>query len=187
MIEINKDFFVDLNNQKKANAKYDLKKFYRELSDCERIIIHCTATDSPAWDNPEACINYDLNANHISRSGCPTATYHFYVNKQGQVFQLVSMNLYTWNAAGYNKDSVAVCINHGAVKNNVTEEQYDALIETLAYIFDKLDWSYDEDNIRERIFFHRDLNPMKSCPGRLDKTEVINSVIEKLKTYGDNV
>jgi N-acetylmuramoyl-L-alanine amidase CwlA len=174
-------------NRKYVNKNYNLNNYKRELDSIEKIIVHCTATDSTAWDNPMAVINYDLGPNHISRSGCPTATYHFYINKQGEAYQLVSMNIWTWNCAGENRDSVAVCINHGAVKDNVTPEQYNSLVECICYIFDILDWGYDAESVRERLFFHRDFNSMKSCPGKIDKGKLIESVIQNLAGYGDNV
>ena len=51
---INQDLFTDLANKKYANPKYNLNNFYREITDIDEIIIHCTATDSAAWDNPVA-------------------------------------------------------------------------------------------------------------------------------------
>ena len=95
------------------------------------------------------------------------------------------MNIYTWNCASFNRHSVAICINHRADKNNVTPGQYNSLIDTICYVFDKLDWGYDEYGVRERLFFHRDHNPGKSCPGKLDKQQVLTDVIKRLKTWGD--
>jgi len=180
---INQKYFTSEDYPAYINPKQPLET--RELKDCEIIIVHCTATDSEAWDDPMACINYDRNPNHISRKGCPTATYHFYINKPGEVFQLVSMNIVAWNCARHNKDSVAICINHGAKENNVTEEQYKSLIETICHVFDKLDWGYDIYGVKERIFFHRDFNSGKTCPGFLDKNFLIGDVVERLKTWGD--
>lgn len=177
---------VDSVNRNLVNKKYNLNNYIRDLEDIEKIIVHCTATDSAAWNDPMACIKYDLGPNHISRSGCPTATYHFYINKSGEVYQLVSMNYYTWNCAGENKDSIAICINHGAVVDNVTPEQYGALVDCICHVFDLMDWGYGIESVRERLFFHRDFNSMKSCPGKISKEELINSVAEKLKDYGDN-
>jgi hypothetical protein len=172
-------------DEKYANKYYNLNNYYRELSKCRQIIVHCTATDSTAWDDPLTCIRYDLGANHISSNGCPTATYHFYIAKTGNAYQLVSMNLKTWNCSYQNNDSVAVCINHAGTKNNVTPEQYQSLVNCIAYIFDYLDWDYSEESVRERLHFHRDY-ANKLCPGKLDKTQLQNDVIKKLKTYGDN-
>lgn len=186
MTQINETFYVDDVHLEYANPKYHLAELYRPLARIEKLVVHCTATDSSKWDDPAVLINYDLGPNHISRKGCPTATYHFYVNKPGDIFQLVSMNFTTWHVAGHNRDSVAVCINHGAVKDNVSDIQFNALIEAICYVFDKLDWSYDEESVRDRVFFHREFNPGKTCPGILDKEKVVKAVIEKLKGYGDN-
>lgn len=86
-IEINQSYMVDENNREYANKKYNLNNYKRSISEIKEVIIHCTATDTPRWDNPLACIDYDLGQNHISDNGCPTATYHLYVNKQGKIFQ----------------------------------------------------------------------------------------------------
>jgi hypothetical protein len=107
------------------------------------------------------------------------------VNKKGKAYQLVSMNFQTMNARGHNRDSVAVCINHGAVKDNVTDEQFDALIEVICHIIDFLDFPYDIEELKNIIYFHRQLDSSKTCPGKLDYENVINSVSEKLKTRGD--
>lgn len=187
--KINKEFCVypETKDRKLINPKYDIGNFERGFNAIEKIIIHCTATDSEGWENPMACINYDLAPNHISKKGCPFATYHFYVNKKGDIYQLVSLNLYTWNVAGHNSDSIAICINHGATKDNVYNVQYEALIDSIVYVFDLMDWSYSEDNVRERLTFHRDFNPYKSCPGKLNKEQLQNNVIARLKTHGDFV
>lgn len=194
MRQINQDYLFDGTNGKEFTNKLysntEIESNYRPLSRIEKIIVHCTATDSENWDNPLTCVNFDIRPNGgnpaLPRRGCPFATYHFYVNKKGEIAQLVSMNYQTMNCKNHNRDSVAVCINHGAVKNNVNEEQYEALIETICHIFDFLDWNYSEESVKESLFFHRDFNPGKTCPGKLDKTKVLNDVIEKLKTMGDN-
>lgn len=168
---------VDENNREYANKKYNLKDYKRSVSEINEVIIHCTATDTPRWDNPLACIDYDLGQNHISDNGCPTATYHFYINKQGKIYQLVSMNYKTWNCKGRNNGSVAVCINHGAKKENVSAEQFNALIDSVKYIFQFMEWSLDEDEVRRRVKFHRHYNSGKSCPGFLNYEEVVKQII----------
>jgi len=169
-----------------ANQKYDVQDFTRKHSRIEQIIVHCTATDSKKWDNPEACIDYDLQPNHISRKGCPTATYHFYVEQDGDVSQLVSVYIRTMNCSGQNFNSIAVCINHGGEKDDVIEkEQYDSLVNTICYVFDYMDWSYSADSVNDRLHFHKDYSN-KLCPGvNLDKKKLISDVIERLKMWGD--
>ncbi|MBX7047221.1 MAG: N-acetylmuramoyl-L-alanine amidase [Ignavibacteria bacterium] len=184
---INKDYMFDGNTgfNYVNRQDYNLEDFKRKLSDVEVLIVHCTATDSEAWDNPLACIRYDLSPNHISRKGCPFATYHFYVNKQGVVYQLVSMNYYTWNVAGHNRNSVAICINHGAERDNVSKQQYKSLVDGICYVFDVMDWSYDIHGVMEHLKFHRDYNPNKTCPGKLDYGKLCADVSSRLQEWGD--
>jgi N-acetyl-anhydromuramyl-L-alanine amidase AmpD len=192
-MEINQDYLFDGNEgwnyTSKNYSESGILENRRPLSRIEKIIVHCTATDSEAWNDPIACIKFDTAGNsgnsRLPKKGCPFCTYHFYVNKKGKAYQLVSMNFQTMNARGHNRDSVAVCINHGAVKDNVTDEQFDALIEVICHIIDFLDFPYDIEELKNIIYFHRQLDSSKTCPGKLDYENVINSVSEKLKTRGD--
>lgn len=188
--KINLDYEVNLDNFKTSpysNKEYDINKYERKFEDIEKIIVHCTATDSEKWDNPEACINYDLHPNHISRRGCPTATYHFYIEQDGDISKLVSFYIRTMNCAGHNYDSIAVCINHGGELSDIIEkEQYDSLVTTICYIFDFMDWSYTLDSIKDRLFFHNDFSN-KLCPGKnLNKEKLIKDVLSRLSTWGDD-
>jgi hypothetical protein len=97
------------------------------------------------------------------------------------------MGIVTWNAAGHNQDSIAICINHdGFNRDEITPELYKSLVETICHVFDKLDWGYDFYGVQERLHFHRDYSP-KACPGKLDKEKLVLDVSERLKTWGDNV
>lgn len=190
---INRDYLVNSANwisSPYVNKLYrhKLSSYERKGSAIEQIIIHCTATDSEVWDNVEACIKYDLKLNHISNNGCPTCTYHFYVDQKGQVDQAVSVYLKTIHAGVQNWNSIAICINHGGEKNDVIEpEQYKALLDTICHVVDFMDWNYSLESIEERLHFHRDYSN-KLCPGEnLDKFKLIDDVVERLKTWGDNV
>lgn len=190
---VNRDYLVSYNDWKTnpyVNKLYrdSVHKYARSGSDIEQIIIHCTATDSKQWDNIEALLNYDLGANHIFKNGCPTCTYHFYVDQSGQVDHAVSVYLKTVHCSGQNNNSVAICINHGGEKDDVIEtEQYSALVDTICHVIDFMDWSYSEGSIEDRLHFHRDYSN-KLCPGEnLNKYQLIADVVERLKTWGDNV
>lgn len=176
----------DFDKSPYANKKYNVRDYIRSHSRIEQIIVHCTATDSQKWDDPEACINYDLQPNHISRKGCPTATYHLYVEQDGDISQLVSFYIKTMNCSGQNQDSIAICINHGGEKDDVVEkEQYDSLINAICYVFDFMDWSYSENSVDDRLKFHNQYSN-KLCPGiNLKRDNVVKDVIERLKTWGD--
>ena len=184
------EYMVDKENYKTSpyfNKKQANKLKIRSLDDCEQIIVHCTAAGTPLWENPLTCIKYDMGPNHISRSGCPTATYHFYINQKGETWQLVSMELVTWNCSGQNNNSVAICINHnGFNQDEITPELYQSLVDTCCHVFDKLDWGYDSYGVADRIHFHRDYAP-KACPGKLDKNQLIKDVAKRLEIWGDSL
>ena len=186
---INQEYMVDFSNfytSKYSNKKRSLP-IKRRIEDLEEVIIHCTASGKERWEDPITCINYDLGPNHISRSGLATATYHFYINQKGDVFQLVSLQMQTAHCTGHNRLSVAICINHdGFNVNEITPKLYDSLINTICHVFDLCDWGYDLYGVQDRLHFHRDFSN-KACPGRLDKDKLISDVTERLKTFGDNV
>jgi len=187
---INQDYFTDGKKDGLIYCSLDklTPSHFRRLSSIEEIIIHCTATPPKAyknWDDPRTLINYDLGPNHIARSGLASATYHFYINRKSEVFQLVSMGIITAHCKGHNAGGVAICINHDGFTDDVTEEMKNAIAETCAYIFDKLDWSYDEENVKDCISFHRNFAP-KACPGRIDLEDIQKRTFNILKTYGDN-
>ena len=188
MVEINQKYMVDgenFNHTKYANAKKGYVK--RNWRDLEEVIIHCTAAGTKAWENPLTCINYDLNPNHISRTGLATATYHFYINQKGECFQLVSMQIRTAHCSGHNSNSVAICINHDGFKlEEITPELYSTLVDTICHVFDYCDWGYDIYGVVDRLHFHRDFSN-KACPGRLDKKKLQDDVAKRLTSWGDNL
>lgn len=175
-ITIFQDYMFDgINGKEYTNEKYDTGLFKRNISDIEKVIIHCTATDSERWENPMALIGYDLNPNHISKNGCPYATYHFYINKLGNIYQLVSMNYKCWHCTDQNKYSVAICINHGGKIENVTEAQYHGLKCAIFYVFNFMEWEMTERSLRYRLYFHR-FFANKFCPGFLDYETLIKDL-----------
>lgn len=187
-LRLNQDYMVTQEDRKYANSKYDIEKYVRWLSGVREVIVHCTATDSKLWDNPLACVEYDRNPNHISKKGCPTCTYHYYIEQRGKVYQMVSNYITTWHTKGHNEVSLAVCINHGGEKADmIEEEQYNSLADTICYIFDFMDWSYTEKELRARLKFHRDY-ANKLCPGEnLDKEQLIKDCLVRFGEWGDIV
>lgn len=186
--KLNQDYLTTLTDKKYVNKRYNVMGYSRGFGQIKKIIVHCTATDSEVWDDPIACINYDMIPNHISSKGCPTCTYHFYVEQKGTIYQLVSVYIKTWNCKGHNNDSIAVCINHGGEKKDVIEkEQYESLIDTICYIFDFMDWGRTEKELDGRLFFHRDF-ANKLCPGEnLNKKELKKKVMERFEVWGDAI
>lgn len=176
MKKINNDFLFDGEKGFEfINKKYNPDNYLRDVKLIKEIIIHCTATDSTAFENPMNLIKYDIKPNHISQKGCPFATYHFYINKAGEIFQLIDIKYYTWHCKGHNQYSLAICINHSGKFNNVTPQQYDSLIQTVKYVFTKLNWIINEETLESKIHFHREY-ANKLCPGKLNREQLIKDI-----------
>lgn len=176
-MEMNQKYMVDeKNGHEYVNKNYNIQSLFRPISAIEKLIIHCTAADVEKWNDPIYLINYDMGPNHISRKGCPTATYHFYINKLGEVFQLVSMGIKTWHCTDQNYSSIAICIHHGGTTKNVTPEQYKSLIECIKYVFDFMEWEITERSLRYRLYFHRNF-ANKFCPGYVDYDKLITDLL----------
>lgn len=186
--KLNQEYLTTLDNKKYVNKNYNLNNYRRDANDITEIIVHCTATDSKLWDNVKQCIDYDLKPNHISKKGCPTCTYHFYIDQQGEVDQPVSIYIKTFNCKNHNDGYIAICINNGGEKSDVIEkEQYESLVDTICYVFDFMDWKYTEEELKDKVNFHRDF-ANKLCPGEnLNKEKLLADCLVRFKDWGDVV
>lgn len=179
----------------------------RSLDKIKRLVIHTT---DAAW-TPQQIVAYDLGPNHISSTGTPTCTYHYYVNQLGETAKLVDESIITWHAGGHNSDSVAVCLAYktdpvfesGKSKqvkpeNIPSEQMMDSLDELLVDLCFQLKVSPNQ------IFGHRELFGTgfilvkghkalrKTCPGMwisLDglRQRVACAVQIKLVTVGKKI
>lgn len=143
-----------------------------------KIVIHTTD-----WDTSiDTLVKYDLGANHISSTGCPTITYHDVIMKDGTLNHCEYYKHVTWHAGKWNKNSVAIalmykCTNPGKVDFSPTNEQLAMLDRTLVSMCLALKvrpqdikghreledtgfiWVVDKDNGKARQSL------LKTCPG----------------------
>jgi hypothetical protein len=71
---------------------------------------------SPSWGAFE-CAEYDVNPNHISRQGCPTITYAYFVNADGLVQKCLSRTIVSWHVGDWNFRSLGVALAYRASGN----------------------------------------------------------------------
>jgi len=55
---------------------------------------------------------YDIGPNHISKTGCPTITYHYLIHQSGDVDKCVNHSIVTWHAGNHNRKSLALALNY---------------------------------------------------------------------------
>lgn len=94
----------DLVLELPVNLKKTPKK--RALSSIKKLVVHCTD-----WEiTPQELAKYDIEPNHISNTGCPSITYHYLVEPNGEVERTAPAEWITWHAGNHNNESLAVCL-----------------------------------------------------------------------------
>ena len=119
------------------------------------IVIHCSAT---RCDRSFSVT--DLIACHQARFGF--TAYHYYITRDGQMYQTRHENLVGAHARHYNQHSIGICYEggldaHGNPADTRTPEQKAALVALLR--------SLKQDYPDAQILGHRDLPGVrKECP-----------------------
>lgn len=126
------------------------------------IIVHCSATRSDRRFSVE-----DLIACHDARFGF--TGYHYYITRDGQVYQTRHENLPGAHARHYNQHSLGVCYEGGLTPDgHPADTRTPAQKAALWHLLQSLKTDYPD----ARILGHRDLpNVAKSCPCFDAKTE----------------
>lgn len=122
------------------------------------IIIHCSATP------PDA----DIGAAEIDRwhkeRGWSGIGYHYVIRRNGTRENGRPLNTVGAHAAGYNTDSIGVCLAGGVrreggrllAENNFTAAQWATLRKTVLELLPRFP--------RARVIGHHDVEPAKACP-----------------------
>ena len=119
------------------------------------IVIHCSATRCNRPFPVTALIRC-----HADRFGF--TGYHYYITRDGTVYQTRHLQLVGAHAKGYNQHSIGVCYEggldeHGKPADTRTQTQKKALLTLLRQL--------KADHPQATILGHRDLpNVAKACP-----------------------
>ena len=119
------------------------------------IVIHCSATRCNRPYPVETLI-----ADHAKRFGY--TGYHYYITRDGRLYQTRHENLVGAHAKGYNKHSLGVCYEGGIdEKGDYADTRTLAQKRTLLMLLCTLKLDYPD----ALILGHRDLpNVRKACP-----------------------
>lgn len=78
----------------------------RPLSKIKTIVVHCTD-----WViTPQALAEYDIGPNHISKTGCPSITYHYMIESNGTINRTAPDEWELWHAGNHNPTTLAVAL-----------------------------------------------------------------------------
>jgi hypothetical protein len=83
--------------------------------------------------------------------------YHFFIGKQGAVYEGRAMNVRGTHVAGYNTGSLGVCLLGDFMTNTPSTEQLDMLRQLSRWLVVRLQLTH--------LAGHRDFNPETLCPG----------------------
>jgi len=171
---------ADLLNRYATKSKIiDLTELFIPASDSrvstEYIVIHCDAIDFNKYETPQL---FAIDRFHREERHWETIAYHYYITKNGSIYQLHKPQEYTIHAAGINNGSVAVCVQGNFDNDTLKEKQYNSLIKTLIHLKKIYPKAY--------IIGHCDVST-KTCPGlNIDVNAIRQTVndfhIFKLKT-----
>jgi hypothetical protein len=143
----------------------------RQLSDIERIVIHCTVADN--WTT-EQLIDYDLGPNHISSTGLPVASYSDIIFKGGNIDHVVDYTKETWHVGNWNYTSLGIALMFDPGPNDQkkpSDKMYSAMIHHVSLLAMGLNFTPD------KVVGHRELKDTgwiikdgkkqlrKTCPG----------------------
>lgn len=140
-----------------------------------KIIIHCSASDDPAHDNLE--VIKDLHTSPPSKvfkwgkyttngRGWVDVGYHFFISKNGVLFNGRSEDIIGAHVRGHNRDSIGICLSgERGLPTAEQEKTLESICKDLCkrYALSKMD-----------IIGHNDLDNKKTCPN-FDVHELVSS------------
>jgi len=144
----------------------------RSVKGIQRIVIHCTDDDDKQGSDIYGLAKYDIGPNHISKHGCYTMTYTYYiesVNNSLKIYHAVDDEVITWHVGYWNEDSLAIGVDKLA--NDKAPDKWTAAVWLSAYLCKRL---YLKP---KQVVFHRELERTgwywregkkvlrKTCPG----------------------
>lgn len=126
------------------------------------LIVHCSATRCNRSFSVE-----DLIACHQARFGF--TGYHYYITRDGEVYQTRHENLVGAHARHYNQHSIGICYEGGLdEKGRKADTRTEAQKASLWHLLQSLKADYPD----AKIIGHRDLPGVrKDCPGFDAKAE----------------
>lgn len=129
-----------------------IEKVYRPIN---LVVVHCAAT-RPSMDIGAK----EIDQWHKDR-GFNKIGYHFVIRRNGEIEKGRDIIFAGAHVAGYNYDSIGICLVGGVDDNlkpekNFTKEQFTALLDLLK----KINKVYP----RAKILGHRDIDDRKACP-----------------------
>lgn len=127
-----------------------------------KLIVHCTAGNMN--NSAQDIVNYHMKVLKWSRPG-----YHFFIDKDGNVNQLIPLDRISNGVKGHNADSINI-VYAGGVDQETFKIPMDTRTPAQKVALRKLLTNLRSQFPRAKIYGHRDF-ANKSCPSFDAKTE----------------
>jgi len=119
------------------------------LREITKIILHCSGSNNPKHDNVET-----INQWHFER-GFSGIGYHFFISRNGLVFEGRKISAIGAHCEGHNHDSIGICLSG---LDNFTPEQLESLEKLI------IDLCFVYKIKKENVVGHNYYNKNKLCP-----------------------
>lgn len=123
----------------------------RDLSAIKYLVVHHSAI--PPDKGPEVIARY-----HVEKQGWPGIGYHFFIDREGRIYQTNPLEAISYHARAYNSSSVGICLAGDFTSAIPPASQIQALGHLCAYLLEKMNLG------KEAIVGHQELVPT-ICPG----------------------
>ncbi|MCK4920179.1 MAG: N-acetylmuramoyl-L-alanine amidase [Bacteroidales bacterium] len=133
----------------------------RKLTSINKIIIHQELGEASI----ESVNQYHIQANHISKEGCPHFCYHYGIRKDGEVVQANELAHICWHTKGENRVGIGIMLcgnfkgpDYNLGSDSPTEEQFTALEGLTTHL--KYAFGFGDQHIFGHYHFGK-----PACPG----------------------
>lgn len=148
-----------------ANLKFKETLKFRSVTNY--IVVHHTeVTDSTPVE--------EVHQWHLNK-GWAGIGYHFYIRKNGEIYEGRPIDAVGAHVKGHNHDSIGVCIEGNFNKQAPDDGQLDAAVMLLSL----LSLAYGN----AKLVPHRAFTKVKNCPGRKFPFDALVHKVEECKKY----
>ena len=159
---------MQINDYRDKLPKHPVKEWELRDKNIKLLVLHCTERDWGLFETAE----YHISQNHIDNTGCPSICYHYFIDKNGDIFYCVDEKYKTWHVGLWNKFAIGVSLQYLGGAEKLSDKMYDSAKYLFAFLLKK--YKLNTNN----IYGHRELPVTgyrinsdgkkifrKSCPG----------------------
>ena len=127
--------------------------------ECDKVWLHCSASNSPEWDNVETIRAFHTRPKDEGGKGWSDCGYHFYITFDGTIQIGRPLEKTPAQAAGHNTGAIAIAC-HGLHVSDFTPAQ----MKSVQLLCTAIDKAYKEQQSKIMTFHGHTEVANKTCP-----------------------